>query len=68
MLLLEDTEQGIFQIDQLFVGLPRDRNSLALASGRVLFDEALDIIVINVICAQTLVQRVMYSKVRVSSD
>ena len=68
MLLLEDTEQGIFEIDQLFVGLPRDCDSLALARGRVLFDEALDIIVINVICALTLVQRVMYSKVRVSSD
>lgn len=57
MLLLQDVVKIILEAEGFDVGLARHGNGLALAWSGVLFDYSLDVVVVDVVCAATSVDR-----------
>lgn len=49
MLICENCEEGVFELLELLIAAPRYRYRLALAGCRLLLDEVLDVIIVNVI-------------------
>lgn len=57
VLVLQDVEQGVFELGQLVLASTGDGDCLALPRGGVLLDEVFDIVVVYVVCRGAAVSR-----------
>lgn len=57
VLVLQDVEEGVFELGQLVLASPGDGDCLALSRGGVLLDEVFDIVVVYVVCRGAAVSR-----------